>query len=413
MLKVIASKDSRIPVGAELSAVNYHKIEDFLEFKFYNDLSKIRKVLIDKNGIKKSVIFKPQEPIPIKIAEPKYRHCENDCDFCFIRGLSKGLRKELYFRDDDYRLSFFFGNFLSLTNIYDNDIKRIDRLRLSPLYVSVHTTELKLRKRIFKNGRAELIMEQLSSLVDKNIKIHCQIVVIPGINDGENLVKTMNDLSRLYPGVESIGVVPVGRTKYSKDILIVSKTLARKVVKLCEKMHREFRKKYKKGLVYLADEFYIKSDLPIPETLYYDEFPQYENGIGMVRQFIEEIKKLRKIKKTKGKFLILTGKLAFPYLNMFKERFLYLTGNKTSQLEIMTIENSLFGDSVTVSGLISAKDVYKKISQLGEKHNRIILPPNCVNDRGMFIDELNNSQQSGDRIVIAPQKLKDLIKWLQ
>ncbi|GAI46802.1 unnamed protein product, partial [marine sediment metagenome] len=158
-------------------------------------------ILIENKGVKKEVVFEPDEKIAIELEEPVYRQCENNCDFCFINGLPKGLRKKLYFKDDDYRLSFLLGNFLSLTNISKHDIQRIGRLKLSPLYVSVHTTDPELRRRLFKNDKAGLIMQHLSSLINNNIKIHCQIVVIPHITDDANLIKTITDLSTLYPGV--------------------------------------------------------------------------------------------------------------------------------------------------------------------------------------------------------------------
>ena len=234
MVRIIHSDDARIPNSARLLSINNHKIDDFLEYQFYNDITNTRKILIENKGVKKEVVFEPDEKIAIELEEPVYRQCENNCDFCFINGLPKGLRKKLYFKDDDYRLSFLLGNFLSLTNISKHDIQRIGRLKLSPLYVSVHTTDAELRRRLFKNDKAGLIMQYLSSLIDNNIKIHCQIVVIPHITDGANLIKTITDLSTLYPGVSSIGVVPVGRTKYANNIPMVSEKLAQKTIGLVE-----------------------------------------------------------------------------------------------------------------------------------------------------------------------------------
>ena len=177
-----------------LIAINDQDIEDILEYRFYNDRSKTRHLLFEYQGKKTELVFDPDQDISIELDDPKYRQCENDCSFCFLKGLPQGLRQELYFRDDDYRLSFMFGNFLSLTNIDQADIQRIARLKLSPLYISVHTTDSELRKKIFKNEKAGSILKQLRSLIENNIKIHCQIVVIPGFNDGKHLMKTIDDL---------------------------------------------------------------------------------------------------------------------------------------------------------------------------------------------------------------------------
>jgi putative radical SAM enzyme (TIGR03279 family) len=407
MIRVITSDNPKIPKGATLLAINRYNIEDFLEFNFYNDITKTRKVLIEINGFKKDVIFEPNEKISIRFQDPSYRQCTNDCVFCFINGLPSGLRKELYFRDDDYRLSFLFGNFLSLTNITKDDIKRIGRLKLSPLYVSVHTTDPIMRRKLFKNNRAGLIMKHLSSLVEENIKLHCQIVLIPGITDGESLYKTIYDLNRLYPGVSSIGVVPVGKTKYLKGIPLVSKALAKETISLVESLHNKFRKKFKKGLVYLADEFYIKTDYPIPDISYYDDFPQYGNGIGMARMFIDEMKTLNKINKMQGKILILTSKLAFPFLNMLKTK---LNQSKENKIDVMKVENRFFGNSVTVSGLIGADDFSRTIFNLKKNYDRIVLPPNCVNDSGKFIDDKLFSDK---RVIISPNSIRELLKCLQ
>jgi putative radical SAM enzyme (TIGR03279 family) len=407
MLRVITSQDSRIPENATLMTIDNQEIEDVLEFRFYNDVTRLRKILIDTGRGKKYIIFKPHEQLMIDVEEPRYRTCENNCHFCFVNGLPKGLRKELYFRDDDYRLSFLFGNFLSLTNLSTADISRIARLKLSPLYVSVHTTDSRMRAQLFQNEKAGLIMNQLSSLIDNNIRLHCQIVVIPGVTDGACLIKTITDLSELYPGVCSIGVVPVGKTKYLKGVSLISMTLVKEIVDSVENLRNTFKKKFKKGIVYCADEFYIKADYPIPNTRYYEDFPQYGNGIGMARMFIDEMKSLNKIKKVKGEILILTGKLASPFLAMLKAKLTQLKGNS---IDVLEVENQFFGNSVTVSGLISADDFAKTIRSLKKQYARIVLPPNCVNDSGKFIDDrlLND-----EKVIISPNSIKELLTCLQ
>ncbi len=410
MIKVLHSGDKRIPNGALLLTINDQLIDDSLEYQFYNDTTKTRKLLIEHKDKKNEIIFKPNEEIMVNVEEPVYRQCENNCDFCFINGLPKGLRKELYFRDDDYRLSFLFGNFLSLTNISREDIKRIGRLKLSPLYVSVHTTHPILRKRLFKNDKAGLIIQQLSSLIDNDIKIHCQIVVIPGVTDSAQLMKTINDLSALYPGVCSIGVVPVGRSKYMNSIPMVSKKVAQKTIDLVNELRTAFWKKHNTGIVYCADEFYVKAELPIPETEYYDNFPQYENGIGMVRVFINEIKSQIRVNRVKGKLLILTGRSALPFLNLLKVKLENLGCGENNLVEVVGVDNLFFGNSVTVSGLIGAGDFTRTIGVLKKEYDRIILPPSCVNESGEFID---NKTINSNRTIVSPSSIKELITCLQ
>ncbi|KPJ74565.1 hypothetical protein AMJ52_00155 [candidate division TA06 bacterium DG_78] len=410
MLRIVTSQDLRIPKNATLVAIDNQKIEDVLEFRFYNDVTRVRKVLIDTGRDKRYIIFKPHEQMMIDVEEPRYRTCENNCHFCFINGLPRGLRKELYFRDDDYRLSFLFGNFLSLTNLSIVDISRIARLKLSPLYISVHTTDPRMRIQLFKNEKAGLIMNYLSSLIDNNIRLHCQVVLIPGITDGAHVVKTITDLSKLYPGVASIGVVPVGKTKYLKGVTLVSKKLARETIAIIDELHRQFRGKYKIGLVYCADEFYIKAGFSIPEASYYDDFPQYENGIGMVRQLIDEVTILDTMKKTKGIFLILTSRSAMPFLHMLKMKLIDLNYVDSSNIDVVSVENSLFGKTVTVSGLISAHDFAQTIVNQERNYDRIVLPPNCVNESNQFIDGKTFDDR---RVFVSPRSLKELLKCLQ
>jgi putative radical SAM enzyme (TIGR03279 family) len=405
MVRVITSKDKRIPTGTRLIAINDQKVKDLLEFEFYNDTSKTRQVTIQTNSTSRRITYKPHETIAVSLAPPKYRQCANDCDFCFINGLPRHLRKELYFRDDDYRLSFLFGNFLSLTNVSKSDISRIGRLRLSPLYISVHTTDPEIRTRLFKNKRAGQILEQLKALADNDIKLHCQIVVIPGVTSGKNLSNTIKDLSSLYPAVTSIGIVPVGKTKYAMKLPSVSRKLAQSIVRTGMRFHNLFRKKHKRGLVYLADEFFIKTGYKIPEKRYYDDFPQYENGIGMVRSLLDEINAITRVKRTKGRHLILTGKLAYPYLKFLKVKIA-----PNMHVDIKSVPNVFFGKTVTVSGLLSAQDLNRTITRVDKHYDTIIVPPNCVNDSHQFLDDRKAESKS---VLISPKTIQELLRCLQ
>jgi len=403
---VLNSNNPGIPANAELLKIDNKPITDVFDYQFYNDCSKPRRFLISIKKKKKTIYLNPGEDIRLILEEPRYKGCENDCDYCFIKGLPRGLRRELYFKDDDYRLSFLFGNFLSLTNLTDKDIKRIKQLKLSPLYISVHSTDPDLRARLFKNERARLIIEQLKKLAEGNIQTHCQIVIIPDLTDGENLIRTISDLARLYPGVCSIGIVPVGRTKFLARISSINKKIALKIVKEVIQMHKNFKKRFKKNFVYLADEFFIRSGLSIPERDYYDDYCQYENGIGMVRQLIDEIDSLSHTNKISGRFLFVTGKLAFPYIEYLKEKLI----SKRADIDVISIENRFFGNSVTVSGLLAGNDIYKAVKDLKKKYDRVILPPNCINDKGRFLDDYRLNKI---KYFISPYSIRELLLWLQ
>jgi putative radical SAM enzyme (TIGR03279 family) len=405
MVRVVASKERRLPVGSRITAINDQNVDDILEFQFYDDTSKTRLVLVESNGALRRVIYRPQQEIKVSLEAPRYRQCTNKCDFCFINGLPKNLRKELYFKDDDYRLSFLFGNFLSLTNINRYDMSRIGRLRLSPLYVSVHTTDPELRINLFKNQRAGMIMKILRQLIDSNIKIHCQIVVIPGRTNGKSLVRTINDLGQLYPGVQSIGIVPVGRTKYAKGIPLVTARMAKAIVKLSNALHARFRKECGRGLVYLADELHIKAGIEIPERRYYDDMPQYENGIGIVRTMLDAIQTTQMVKRTKGRYLILTGRSALPFMKLWKARL-----EPNVHIDVRAVDNSFFGRTVTVSGLLAAGDMARKIKLFNNKYDRILLPPDCTNETGEFLD---GKAIDDPRVMIAPQNIKELARCLR
>lgn len=405
MVKVITSRDRRIPEGSVLSTINGHEIEDFLEFHFYNDIDSVRQIALEYNCTRKKIRFGEHQEIPVTLETPHYRRCINDCHFCFIKGLPGSLRKELYFRDDDYRLSFLFGNFLSLTNMRPADISRIARLKLSPLYVSVHTTDPELRTGLFRNKKAGMITQQLKTLADHGITLHCQIVVIPGFTNGKSLLRSIDELWQLYPAVASVGIVPVGKTRYAKGIPLVSRKHSRIIVETTNTLHQRFRKKTKNGFVYLADEFFLKAGYPIPERDYYDEYPQYENGIGMIRSFLEEMDTLKKIKKSKGRYLILTGTSAYPYLQKLKARLA-----PAVHVQVKSVINKFLGRTVTVSGLLCAADLNQYISSYAKKYDRIILPPNCVNDKGQFLD---GEAITDKRALVSPKSLKELIRCLR
>lgn len=412
MVKVLRSSLRQIRKGDCILAVDGKVVEDFLDFYYHSAGCRPVQLKIARRGTNRTIIVRASlvgRPAPLVVQNPSFRTCNNKCFYCFIDQLPGGLRKEVYFKDDDFRLSFLYGNFVSLTNLRHQDVKRIADLRLSPLYVSVHTTNPRLRRRMFGNRRAGPIVEQLQQLVEAGIKVHAQVVLVPGFNDGLSLETTCQDLAHLYPGVASIGVVPAGQTKFrSAPLPVVNPRYAQAIIKETALLRKQFRKRFGQGLVYLGDEFFFKAGQALPSARYYDDFPQIGNGIGMARAFLDETRRLKPLRRTKARFLLVTGELARPLLVQLIARL------DTSRIDLASVKNRFFGPAVTVSGLLAGQDIRPVIS---DRYDLIFLPPNCTNDAGRLIDDikvkdLDHALGHLRRIIIAPESLLEFTKWL-
>lgn len=319
------------------------------------------------------------------------RRCHNACVFCFVDQMPKGMRPTLYVKDDDYRLSFLYGNFITLTNLTEEDYARISRMRMSPLYISVHTTDPFLRKKMLRQPKATEIMTGLKRLIDGGTDIHTQIVLCPGLNDGEYLEKTIRDLSELGPAILSIAIVPVGLTK-QRDNLFPLRSFtpeeATAVIAQVVPWQHKFMEEYGEALVYLADEFYLAAGAAIPDYAHYADFPQLENGVGLVRLFMEKwelaLQKLpvnivqpRKVSIVAG---ISAARVLAPLLAKLK------VGNLTTQL--IPVENRFFGEEVTVTGLLTGQDIIDKLknADLGDV---VIIPGTSLRQGDeVFLDDL-------------------------
>ncbi|WP_254045458.1 DUF512 domain-containing protein [Thermodesulfovibrio sp. N1] len=318
------------------------------------------------------------------------KRCRNKCLFCFVEQLPKGLRKSLYFKDEDYRASFLYGNYITLTNLKKEDYDRIKKLFLSPLYISVHATDPEVRNLLLGNFEAPPILMELKKLAKNKIRMHTQIVLCPDINDGYVLEKTILDLYKLYPYVSSIAVVPLGLTKYHKNNLKpVTKSKAEEVISLVEAFQKRFKKKHGMAIVYLADEFYIKAQKNFPSPSIYDDFLQIENGVGMVPLFVKETKKVNIPQlKVKKRLVTFTGESFFPYLNQFIEKM----QKKDIPINLIPIKNNLFGESVTVTGLLSGEDIIKGLASHIEKNDIVLIPDVTMKDTdNRFLDDLTLS----------------------
>lgn len=373
---VILSVNS-YPVRDKLDYISATSGEKILDFKIKRGAKMLRKEIVRERG----------KEIGIALAPMRVRRCRCRCIFCFYDQMPRGLRSSLYVKDDDYRFSFFFGSFITLTNLVESDWQKILGMRLSPLYISVHATDNDVRQKIMKYSYVQPIVESLKRLVDNGISLHTQIVLIPGYNDGEILERTIKDLLGLGEKILSIAVVPVGLTKYRKNlthIKPVSRQLARKIVEWHYKFIRSNPLAF--GRLQLADEFFILANEQIPSKSYYTDFPQYENGVGMVRYFHERAKLWRKQKfpdMSRKKIALTTGKLFAPILKKYAPELEQLTNAK---IKVVLIENKFFGKQISVANLIAGCD-FADVLKTG-KFDAVLIPPKSAPEN-YFLDNIS------------------------
>ena len=385
----LAEKSGFLP-GDILLSINSHKLRDPIDFIFYSSEDNI-KIEVKRGGknINILVVRKDCEEFGIDFKPFKVMTCKNNCIFCFVKQLPKGLRKTLYIKDEDYRMSFLYGNYITLSNMTKEDRRRIIEQKLSPLYISVHSTNRALRNRLLGNTKSPDILKELKFFADNKIRFNLQIVLCPGYNDGEELQQTLSDLYRFYPYVLSIAVVPVGLTIYKKhSIRPVEKTDAEHAINIIESFRKRFRKKHGNSVVYAADELYLKAERPFPPLREYGDLHQIENGVGMVPLFMNQVKKLKLTKtlQVKKKFLTFTGTSFYPFLKKFIERLSEKENLKL--IDVVPVENKFFGTSITVAGLLIGRDVIKAVLDRIEGHETILIPDVVLNEENRFLDDI-------------------------
>ena len=395
--------------GDTILSINGSKIRDVIDYQFFcADAEVLRFEVVSPEQPDRSrvrVAFpRAGESAGISFTEPTFspiRECNNHCPFCFIDQLPGSMRNSLYIRDDDYRYSFLFGNFVTLTNLNESDWKRLEEQRLSPLYVSVHATEPEMRRVLLGNEKIPDIMLQLERLFSLGIRVHTQVVACPGMNDGSVLEHTVRDLAAFYPQVLSIGIVPVGLTRTPKEILegpdpSCSRILpsaaklplrtfeaeeARAVVRQTRNWQRELRHAHGSSVVYASDELYLLSGEPVPSAQAYDGYPQFENGIGMVRDLLDDWKRRKRIirgadKRSNGPAISLVcGEMIGECLDEIVEEWVDLSG---AEAELCVTSNSFFGPRVRVSGLLTGGDVVKTS---GRYRGDVVVLPTVMLDK--------------------------------
>lgn len=385
-----------IKSGDMLISINGNEIEDVLDFRFYMTEKRLN-IVLERDGKPLKALLKKRGEYDETGMEfdtylmDKQHSCKNKCIFCFIDQLPKGLRPSLYFKDDDSRLSFLFGNYITLTNLTEHEIERVIKMHISPVNISVHTTNPELRCRMMKNRFAGEALSALYRFAEAGIKLNTQLVLCHGFNDSKELEKTLEDLGALYPAVQSICAVPVGLTKYREGLeplVPFNKETAGAVVDTMERFGDEFLKKHGTRLCFPSDEFYLTAGREIPDSSFYEDFLQIENGVGMWASLRDDYLAALDDAEADGKkrsFSIATASLAAPLMEFLMKK----TAEKFPGLDykIYTIRNDFFGERITVAGLLTGRDIINQLKGQDLK-GRLLLPPGVLRSEGdLFLDD--------------------------
>lgn len=418
-----------IKSGCTLLKINGHDIVDVLDYRFFM-VEKVLRVTYKREDGRFAVcrIVKKDEYDDIGLLFDTYlmdkqHSCRNKCIFCFIDQLPKGMRESLYFKDDDSRMSFFYGNYITLTNLKDEDVKRIIDMHISPVDVSVHTMNPTLRCKMMNNRFAGDSLKYLKQLSDAGIAINTQLVLCPGINDGDELTYSIEELFKLSPAVQSVACVPVGLTDYRDGLYPLTcytKEQARETVELINNLGDRYKSSVGKRFCFAADEFYLKAELDIPPENYYEGYPQLDNGVGLMRLLESEVddalsdfrESPKKYFDGKRKIVIATGVAAFPLIKKLagKVETLYneVNSDKNSSLSVKVyeIKNTFFGRNITVSGLITGKDLIEQLTVFKEENggslgDLLLIPSSMV--RTTYPQD-----NSGDKVLLDDKTLDDI-----
>ena len=387
---------SGVRAGDTLLEINGTPIVDVLDYKFYSYDPRLELTLLSPDGTRRTVHVRKEEGQDLGLDFETYlmdraRSCANNCIFCFVDQMPPGMRDTLYFKDDDARLSFLMGNYLTLTNLSKREVQRIIDLHISPINVSVHTTDPQLRVEMLKNKRAGESIDIMRRFAAANITMNCQIVSCPGINDGPALDRTLKDLSEMYPGVASVAIVPVGVTKFREGLCPIvpyTKEQAAAVIAQVEAFGKEFMKEHGTRLAWCSDEFYLLAGQPLPEKPFYEDMAQLENGVGMLRLLLSQAE-MALDEPELGELLpfsVATGVSAAPFIDQILQK----AKEKVPQLQghVYPIRNRFFGETITVSGLVTGQDLIAQLKgqELGQ---RLLIPSNMLRaGESVFLDDV-------------------------
>ncbi|MFH0919983.1 MAG: DUF512 domain-containing protein [Fibrobacterota bacterium] len=378
--------------GDTLLSINREPVNDLLELQFHSQDFPMRlAVQRGRRTLQVEINGRGQKPLGITPAPFRVRRCNNRCLFCFVDQMPKGFRPTLYIKDEDYRLSFLDGAYLCATNLREQDLAAIFKMGLSPLRISVHATDERVRRRLLGNPAAAPILPLLRRFAENRIAFHTQIVVCPGINDRAVLRQSIRDLMTLKPALASLSVVPLGLTRHRARLprlTPVDRDSARAILAIVHAAQRRHTG------VYASDELYIKAGLPLPPYRHYRDFPQYDNGVGMMRDFIHSVSRVAKTAPPAVRprnFGILTGVSAFPFI---KKLFALLSRRTGHRYRVIPVENRVLGRSVTVTGLLCGADLADSARTVDGKVTAFFIPPNCLNADGLTLDNWDLGQVS-------------------
>lgn len=399
--------------GDELLSVDGNPLNDTLDYEFYTDSSSFHLKARIQGAVQEwDVHREARGPFGCDFATylgDEKHSCSNHCMFCFIDQLPPGMRESLYFKDDDERLSFLFGNYITMTNMQDHEIDRIIKMHISPINISVHTTNPQLRIRMLANRRGGETLKYLDRLVEGGIEVNCQLVLCRGINDGDELRRTLTDLLKLTPMVQSIAAVPCGITDYRKNLypqVPYDAASSAEVIDILEEFGDECKARHGKRIIYPSDEWYLNAGRPLPPAEFYEDYAQLENGVGMWRlfeqEFLAELDKPHRVYGSK-KMDVVTGTLAAPLI----EAMMAELHRQYPMIEVTVhpIQNKFFGGNVSVAGLVTATDILAQCK--GKLQSSVLGVPEVMlrSERDMFLDSVTVdelAQQLGVKIEILP-----------
>lgn len=392
-----------LAAGETLLQIDGTAIRDVLDYKFYSYDARLTLKVLEQDGeTVREVRVRKREGEPLGLNFEHYlmdgmKQCSNKCVFCFIDQLPKGMRKTLYVKDDDARMSFLMGNYISMTNLSEADVDRILRMHISPVNISVQTTNPELRVKMLRNKRAGEALAIMDRFAEGGITMNCQLVVCKGLNDGDELKRSLHDLKKLYPAVNTISVVPFGMTDHREGLYPLEptdKSAAEAILDIVEPFAEECLRELGTRLVWCGDELYLKAERPLPDTEYYEDFTQFENGIGMLPLFMEEFRLA--LPDYEGRsarpFTIATGAAAAPSLALLLDEAAAKCDNLNGK--VVEIRNDFFGHRVSVAGLITGQDLIAQLEgrDLGE---RVLISANMLRDGGdVFLDDYTPQQVS-------------------
>jgi putative radical SAM enzyme (TIGR03279 family) len=379
-----------LEIGTRIVRINGQRVRDGIDLTFLlaEGALELETVNPDGDSVLYEIEREPGEPVGIIPAPDAIRECGNKCVFCFIDGNPKDVRDTLWLRDDDFRLSFTYGSYVTLTNVGPRGMERLVEQRISPLYVSVHATEPEVRERLLVNERAGLIMEQLRYLLDNGLEVHTQVVLCPGWNDGEHLDRTIADLYGLGEGVRSLSVVPVGLTKYNlgRPVSLLTPDQALTAIGQVDRGRERALKERGRGWCYAADEMYLIAGGDFPEDDYYDEGSLTENGVGAINRFVRDFEKgLPDAPAIPGRTVRIVTGLSME--GLFLNRATRLSDAIGSPVDVIGVKNDFYGESVTVAGLLGGRDIVKAVGDTHEDE-LVLLPAEAINADDLFIDSV-------------------------